>query len=71
MLPFPQIRLSGAGWCFSGKVFLGEAAFNQRLKALHSDPLWRRLIKFLPLQTVAKRENLFPAIYCLHRRSAC
>lgn len=35
----------------------GEAAFNQRLNAALSDPRRRRLIKFLPLQTVAEREK--------------
>lgn len=48
-----------------------EAAFNQKLNAVHPDPHQRRLIKFLPLQTAAKRENPFPAIYCLRRRSVC
>lgn len=48
-----------------------EAAFNQKLNAVHPDPHQRRLIKFLPLQTVAKRENPFPAIYCRRRRSVC
>lgn len=44
--------------CFSTVRFpFGEAAFNQRLSAARSDPRRGRLIKFLPLQTVAEREK--------------
>lgn len=59
---FPQTGLCGACLFLVVTVPQRVAAFNQRLNSVHSDARWRRLIKFLPLEAEAERENPFPAI---------